>query len=198
MSQASLESRDVATRVQEILDCLERSAHMDYIGEDVSQLEHALQCAELAKRASTDDETILAALLHDIGHFCSKEDVPQMNGFGSVSHEKIGADYLRDLGFSDRVCQLVLGHVEAKRYLVFKHARYAEKVSYASQQTLLQQGGPMDDVEAAAFEQDPMFKEKLRIRQWDDSGKIEDYTPPSLETYRELLTQHLNQTGHSA
>ncbi|MBY0374774.1 MAG: HD domain-containing protein, partial [Bryobacteraceae bacterium] len=39
-----------------------------YFGEQVTQLEHALQSAYLAVQAGADDETILAALLHDIGH----------------------------------------------------------------------------------------------------------------------------------
>ena len=54
--------------VEEIMTILQRGSDYDYIGEPISQLEHALQCAQHAKHAHADDETIVAALLHDIGH----------------------------------------------------------------------------------------------------------------------------------
>lgn len=37
-----------------------------------------------------------------------------------MNHEKIGADYLRERGFSEQVAVLVESHVTAKRYLTFK------------------------------------------------------------------------------
>jgi len=41
----------------------------DYIGEHITQLEHALQAAHFATQNHTDDPVfILAALLHDVGH----------------------------------------------------------------------------------------------------------------------------------
>ncbi|MBL6690349.1 MAG: HD domain-containing protein [Pseudomonadales bacterium] len=42
----------------------------DYIGEPVSQLEHSLQTAALAVLSGADEPLVLAALLHDIGHWC--------------------------------------------------------------------------------------------------------------------------------
>lgn len=41
----------------------------DYIGEPISQLAHSLQCAHLASSNGADEETTIAALLHDIGVF---------------------------------------------------------------------------------------------------------------------------------
>ena len=40
----------------------------NYIGEEVSIIEHSLQAAYFASRRSTDTELIIASLLHDIGH----------------------------------------------------------------------------------------------------------------------------------
>jgi putative nucleotidyltransferase with HDIG domain len=71
----------------------------------------------------TDEEVIIAALFHDIGQIIPLEatrDV-RMNlkdsseNVGRVGHEMIGAEYLRSLGFSDKVCRLVNSHVAAKR-----------------------------------------------------------------------------------
>ena len=42
---------------------------------------------------------------------------------GTRTHEKVGADFLRQLGFPLCVLELVEGHVKAKRYLVYKYAQ---------------------------------------------------------------------------
>eukprot|EP01035_Chromulina_nebulosa_P060885 gene60885-83276_t len=79
----------------EILGLYQQFGDEDYIGEPVSQLEHMSQCAQLAEAAGYDNETILAAFFHDIGHFCEHiMPVQQMDGYGIVDHEKLGADYL--------------------------------------------------------------------------------------------------------
>jgi phosphonate degradation associated HDIG domain protein len=175
----------------EILALLESAADMDYVGEEVSQLEHGLQCAKLAVDAGGDDETVLAALLHDIGHICAGEGAARMDELGIVDHEAIGADFLRCRGFSERVVALVQGHVEAKRYLTFQHSSYRERLSEASLGTLAHQGGPMSAEEAEEFEQDPLFEQKLRLRSWDEKGKRTDWEVPPLESYRAVLVRHL-------
>jgi HD domain-containing protein len=45
-----------------------RTAGANRYGETVTQLEHALQCAALARRHRAGDEVVIAALLHDVGH----------------------------------------------------------------------------------------------------------------------------------
>jgi predicted HD phosphohydrolase len=40
------------------------------ISETVSQLEHMSQSAQLAIEQGYDDEVVLAAFFHDIGHIC--------------------------------------------------------------------------------------------------------------------------------
>ena len=62
-----------------------------------------------------------------------------------------GAAHLGALGFPPRVCRLVGGHVQAKRYLVATDAAYAARLSPGSAATLRHQGGPMTAQEAAAF-----------------------------------------------
>ena len=44
-----------------------------YYDEAVTQLEHALQAAQLARSSQASMEQITAALLHDIGHFLMNE-----------------------------------------------------------------------------------------------------------------------------
>ena len=58
-----------ANIVDYLLDLLKtKGADIQYGNEDVTQLEHALQCAELAEEHKLPGPTIAAALLHDIGH----------------------------------------------------------------------------------------------------------------------------------
>ena len=136
--------------VHELFAFLEAQGHTDYIGEAVSQLEHSLQAAHQAVVAKADDETVLGALLHDVGRF-----IPQANSMpamiapdgtyvGRKSHEVLGERYLRQLGFGEKVCQLVGAHVMAKRYLTAVDKGYYESLSPSSKTTLRFQVCPED------------------------------------------------------
>jgi phosphonate degradation associated HDIG domain protein len=158
--------------VEEIFSLYEKHGSADYIGEPVSQIEHMSQAAKLAIDEGYDDEVVLAAFFHDIGHICvmhSSEN--NMDGFGTKSHEKIGADYLREKGFSERIAQLVENHVQAKRYLTFISPDYHDKLSEASKKTLEYQGGKMNQDEAEKFQKDPLFDVSIRMRHWDEEAK---------------------------
>lgn len=158
--------------IEEIFSLYEKFGNADYIGEPVSQIEHMSQAAQLALAEGYDDEVVLAAFFHDIGHICvMNNEAVSMNGYGVKSHEKIGADYLRGKGFSDKVARLVESHVQAKRYLTFKDPEYYNMLSEASKKTLEFQGGVMSAQEAAAFENDPLFETSIRMRRWDELAK---------------------------
>lgn len=158
--------------VDEIFALYDKFGGEDYIGEPVSQIEHMSQSAQLAIKEGFDDEVVLAAFFHDIGHICvMKNESNNMQGYGVKSHEKIGADFLREKGFPEKVAKLVENHVQAKRYLTFKDPDYYNNLSEASKQTLVFQGGIMNAVEANAFEKDPLFEASIRMRTWDELAK---------------------------
>jgi phosphonate degradation associated HDIG domain protein len=161
--------------IAELFALYERFGDSDYIGEPVSQIEHMSQAAERAMAEGFDDEVVLAAFFHDIGHICA-EDAENMGGFGVVSHERLGADYLRRAGFGERMARLVEYHVQAKRYLTLKEPGYLQRLSEASRRTLVYQGGVMTVAEAEAFERDPLCAVSLRMRQWDELAK-EEWVP---------------------
>src|SRR5579863_3631098 len=125
--------------VDQILDLLETAGQSAYFGEPVTQLEHALECAQLARDAGSDEEMAIAALLHDIGHLLEGEGLHH-DAVGVVDHDAVGARYLLERGFSDRVAQLVSGHVAAKRYLTRTNPSYFVRLSPASLATLELQG----------------------------------------------------------
>lgn len=175
-----------------IFDLYEKHGNEDYFGEPISQIEHMCQSAQLAEKEGFEEEVILAAFFHDIGHlFVHLQKTESMGGFGTKRHEQIGADYLRKLGFSEKIAKLVENHVQAKRYLTFRYPEYYEKLSEASRQTLVYQGGPMNKQEAWEFESDPLFEVSLKMRTWDEEAKLEFIPLPSLTKYREMAARIL-------
>lgn len=178
--------------VHQVVTLLETAGQSAYFGEAVTQLEHALQCAQLATDSGADEETIIAALLHDIGHLLEEEGL-RHEEVGVIDHDAAGARYLQGQGFSARVTALVGGHVEAKRYLTRTNPSYFARLSPASVATLELQGGPMTAEQAAVFEGDPFRDEKLRLRSWDETGKCPGWAVAPLSSYRELLIRHLNR-----
>ncbi len=185
---------DPLASAEAVLALLEASAEHDYIGESVSQLEHALQAAACAQRAGASDAERIAALLHDVGHLCDPA-APRMADVGVVRHEDLGADHLADLadlGFSHEVSELVRGHVAAKRYLVATRPTYAARLSAASRETLRHQGGPMTPEECERFREDPLHAAKLRLRAWDEEAKVPGLRVEGLDAYRPLLAAHLS------
>jgi phosphonate degradation associated HDIG domain protein len=183
---------EAQTAVDEIFYLYDQYGKADYIGEPVSQVEHMCQAAQLAEAEGYDEEVVLAAFLHDIGHLCEHIfPVQSMDGYGTVDHEGLGGKYLREKGFSEKIAKLVESHVAAKRYLTFKHPDYYDKLSEASKMTLAQQGGVMNEPEAKRFEEDHLHSLFIKIREWDDKAKIEHIPLPPLEIYRQMAFQHL-------
>lgn len=196
----------------EIMDLYKGYGGNEYAGEQVTQLEHMVQAAQLAEEQGFDEEVILAAFLHDIGHIseaaaddthaaaratatgtpaAETPDPRRMGVFGVRNHEELGAEFLREKGFSKKIVRLVESHVEAKRYLTLRDPAYYAQLSEASRKTLGYQGGPMTEEEAAAFEQYPLFDLIIRMRKWDEQAKIRHKPLPDLRHYRRMMLRHL-------
>jgi len=164
----------------------------DYDGEPVSQTSHMIQCGMQAIKQGEDDELIIGAFLHDIGHLLRhKQKTEAMGTYGVVNHEGIGSDYLRSKKFSERICAVVEKHVDAKRYLVAAQPGYKEKLSEASLQTLIWQGGPMNEDEVAAFKQHPYFKDIIKVRLWDEAAKETDLDMLPLDYFIDVIKKYL-------
>lgn len=184
----------------EIMFLYHNHGNEDYIGEPVSQIEHMCQCAQLAQAAGADDDVVLAAFFHDIGHLCEfafpEKKLLHMDDCGIIDHEKLGADYLRSIGFSEKIAKLVQSHVAAKRYLTYHFPNYYNQLSEASKKTLQFQGGVMTADEALAFEEDDLFDLYIAIRKWDDLAKKIKQPLPNLEQYKQMMTEHLSQQNN--
>jgi len=216
MSTTMLSPSETTSRLLHILTSRGQS---DYIGEPISQLEHSLQCASLASLNGADNETVIAALLHDIGQFLPAEEVRQIAGsvkdmraskqsstgksqsitgddsgsVGRVGHETIGGQYLLSLDFSPKVAALVESHVAAKRYLCATESGYSEALSDASKTSLEFQGGSMSEDEVGQWKRGEWSEEMARLRKWDDGAKIIGAVVPGVDAYESMIRKHLEE-----
>ena len=143
--------------VDTIVDIFRRNGAEEYLGEPVTMAEHMLQTAYFTAEAGGDDDAVIAALIHDIGHFTSELGSFAMNDIMDRMHEEAGAMLLEGV-FPQIVIDCVQHHVAAKRYLCAVDAAYHNGLSDASKHSLKLQGGPMDDAECKAFEAIPILR----------------------------------------
>lgn len=157
-----------------------------YYGESVSMTEHMLQAAYFAHAEAAPATLILAALLHDVGHLL--ETVPEdiADWTTDARHEEVGSRWLAQR-FPAAVSEPVRLHVPAKRYLCATDSAYFAKLSPASVHTLELQGGPMARSEIARFETEAFYRDAVRVRRWDDAGKVAGLAAPRLENYSALI-----------
>jgi gamma-butyrobetaine dioxygenase len=157
--------------------------------------QHGLQAAHFARAADAPEPLVLAALLHDIGHLI--EAVPDRieDWQHDAAHEDSGSRWLERY-FGPEVCGPVRLHVAAKRCLCATDPQYIQQLSPASVLTLKLQGGPMSADEVAAFQQQRGWREALRLRRWDDAGKVAGLTTVDLEAYRPMIERQARGGEH--
>ncbi len=172
--------------IDEIFDNLAGRGHEMYGGEAVTQLQHALQCAPMARRAGSTASLVTAALLHDYGHLVvddgAGDDGAAEQGIDML-HEEVAAAHLARW-FGPAVTEPIRMHVAAKRYLCATKPDYFADLSPASVASLKVQGGPYSDSEAAGFIAAPFARDAVRLRVWDDLAKDTAAWTPSLDDFR--------------
>ncbi len=155
-------------------------------GETVSQLEHALQSADLAQRDGAAPHLVVAALLHDYGHLVGDPgDAAQELG-ADARHEVSGAAALA-AWFPVEVLAPIALHVAAKRYLCATEPGYEAALSPASALSLSLQGGRFTPKQCARFEQNRGAADAVRLRRYDDLAKVSGAAMPTLESFRGLI-----------
>ena len=167
---------------QELLDIFVGRATRRYGLSAINQLQHALQAAALAEADDAPPATVLASLLHDVGHMIHHlgED-PAGRGIDDV-HEELGARWLADR-FGPEVSEPVRLHVAAKRYLCAVEADYFAKLSPDSVRSLGLQGGPMSADEVEEFRRIPLYAEAVRLRRFDEAAKDPRATTPDFDHF---------------
>ncbi|MBI28880.1 MAG: hdig domain protein [Pelagibacteraceae bacterium] len=178
------------TIISEIFSLFEnKGSILKYGNENVTQLEHALQCAELVEKNNFSKEIITAALLHDIGHLLYDKNDPIYEGKDGY-HENLGADYLSNY-FGEEVTRPIRAHVESKRYLSAVEKGYYDLLSEASKASLVVQGGSFTKEEAEEFINKPFMKDAVELRRFDDQAKILNKKTPNIYHFKHYVEESL-------
>ena len=159
-----------------------------YGGEQITQEQHALQCAQFAEDAGAAKPLIAAALLHDIGHLLEHDFEAALEREEDRFHENMGDAFLKQW-FGPEVTEPVRLHVASKRYLCAIDPDYFAKLSPASVHTLRIQGGPMSAEEVKEFETNDNYREAVRLRIWDDLGKDPEMKTASLDHFLDIVRE---------
>ena len=181
-----MDSINAESIVDHIEDVFKRRGAESYLGEQVTMAQHMLQTAQCAEQAGADDSQIVAALLHDIGHY--KNEIPETSLAKGIDnyHEEAGANFLEDY-FPISVVEPIRQHVAAKRYLCAVKSDYLERLSPASIHTLNLQGGPMNKEEIKEFEKNDYLEQCVKLRYWDEDAKDPERVHPAFSYYRPLV-----------
>ena len=178
--------------LDKLFDVLERAGGAQYGQECVTQLAHALQCAQLAEQEGASPGTVVAALLHDVGHLI--HDLGENAALRGIDdrHEHSGAGVL-GRWFGPEVVEPVRLHVDAKRWLCQAEPEYFDTLSPASVRSLKLQGGIFSADEADAFLAQPHAGAAVAVRRWDDRAKVEGLPTPTLAHYRTIAERVLRR-----
>lgn len=175
----------MALAVEDIVHLYRTRGAAMYGRERVTQLEHALQCAQLAEQSGAMPELIVASLLHDLGHLLARRtgEPPEAP---DDAHQFLPVAFLRGV-LPDSVLDPIQLHVDAKRYLCFYEPGYWNTLSPASKRSLEVQGGTFDAEGARRFLRQSCAEDAIRLRRWDDLAKEPGRATPPLEHYAGLL-----------
>jgi phosphonate degradation associated HDIG domain protein len=178
----------MALTTADIVELLETRATQQYGSEAVSQLEHALQCAHLAEQAGEEDTTVVAAMLHDLGHLmvAKRTAANDENQERDYLHQHIAIPFLRGL-LPGSVLDPIRLHVDAKRYLCATEPSYWASLSPASKRSLELQGGAYTQAQCKDFIAQPFADVAVRLRRYDDLAKEPRAVTPGLAHFTAKL-----------
>jgi len=174
------------TVVDFILDLFARRGAQAYMGEPISMAQHMEQSAACAVAEGASDDLVIAALLHDIGHFVGDFPIDSLeNGIDNL-HEEAGAKFLEAF-YPASVTEPIRLHVAAKKYLCAVDKQYFARLSKASVQSLQVQGGAMTQAEIETFESSQYHQSAVQVRRYDDDGKVAGLNIKPVGNYRGKL-----------
>lgn len=180
--------KDVNTLIDQLREMIGAKGGDLYGGEQITQEQHALQCAQLAEDAGAQKPLIAAALLHDVGHLLEHDFEAALEREEDRFHENMGDTFLKQW-FGADVTEPVRLHVASKRYLCATDPDYFAKLSPASVHTLRIQGGPMSTAEVNEFETNDNYREAVRLRIWDDLGKDPEVKTAGLDHFLDIVRE---------
>ena len=181
-----LQNSDNNEFVDLLFDFIKEEGKTNY-DESVTQLQHSLQTASLARIEDGRRHIVIASLLHDIGHLLIDEN-DSKNDFlkKDLNHENIASNFLKDF-FSEEITESIRLHVVAKRYLCSIDNSYYERLAKSSKKSFVVQGGALEKKEIIELENNIYFKDAIQLRKWDDRAKVSLKEVEELDTYKEMI-----------
>lgn len=186
-----IEGLNQDTIVDFIGSIFDRRGGEEYLGEPVTMGEHMLQSATIAEHNGQSEEIIVAALLHDIGHFISEFGTFTMEDTEDRHHEDAGAEALERF-FPKVITDCCRYHVAAKRYLCATRSDYFSRLSEASIHSLNLQGGPMTAQDVTDFEKNPNLETIIAVRYLDEAGKRAGMKTPDFWHFAPMVQRQVN------
>ncbi|KAJ2751733.1 hypothetical protein GGI19_004290 [Coemansia pectinata] len=182
-------------RVSTVFQTLEKASKVDVIIGLKTQLDCVLEAAHVIKLHGADEETILAALLQDIGLYSPLPDnwrdiLDNEDETNTFDDYEAGAEYLRKFGFPKKTCELIESDILAKRYLVTTDPIYLEAFN-ASEDSEDSWTVPLSPEEMNKLENDQLFQQKVWIRKWNTGRLSDGIAVPALDAYREMAIRNL-------
>ncbi|MDH3579744.1 MAG: HD domain-containing protein [Hyphomicrobiales bacterium] len=195
LSAGNFTSGDRDKFLQFVTELFRRGEKLAYGKGQVSMCAHMLQTADLAAKEDASPALVVAALLHDIGHFGTDYPLDFEDARHAAMlaieldhcHEEVGAAVLKTY-YGPEVTEPVRLHVPAKRYLCSVDAEYYDGLSETTRHTLRLQGGPMTPAESDAFAAQPFAEDATRLRRWDDLAMVAERAVPDFDHYRGVLS----------
>lgn len=167
-----------------LADLFDSEGGEEYLGESVTLAQHMLQTGAAARAAGSRRELVVAAVVHDVGHFAGAMSGRALMSGHDNHHDEVAAAWL-GTWFGEAVTEPVRLHVLAKRYLCTTDPAYYAQLSEASKYTMAVQGGRMSEAGAAEFAHHPWAEDAVALRRFDDGGKDPGLGPLSLQDFRE-------------
>lgn len=167
-----------------------------YGDSSVSEQEHALQCAELADGAGADEALVMASLLHDVARFAVPQEMVLDTLQNAESHQdakshgEMAAQLLANL-LPPRALFCIRYHGEAKQYLCETSPGYREKLAEASITTMRIQSRETSAEQLSTLASHQWWKDALRVRAWDDAGKVSGRQTRTLDYWLGRLARYV-------
>jgi predicted HD phosphohydrolase len=186
-----------------IVDSYRQAASIRYGQSAVTELEHSLQCAELADQAGADEELVIACMLHDV----ARSAVPQEQVSDTLqsadvapdakNHGEAAAELMKDM-LPERSLFCIRYHAEAKQYLCQVNPAYRDRLADASIQTLAVQSDSTSREKLDTLANHRFWKDALRVRTWDDGAKVRDRETRPLDYWINRLDEFLAEIPREA
>jgi predicted HD phosphohydrolase len=165
------------TAYQQVTGSFDEAAKIRYGESGVTELEHALQSAELADHAGADDELVFAAMLHDVGRYAVPQELVSDTlqevdiADNALGHGEQGAQLMANM-LPARSLFCIRYHAESKLYLCQTNPNYRAKLAGASVKTLAVQSTDYYQARLDELSAHRWWQDAIRVRVWDDAAKV--------------------------